>query len=157
MKLLLRDDPALIAAEGPILYWAMAVWRACGRKARRRPQDVPIATLVTAMKEAMRMMGDAYDWQKVSGPASAMLLTCRRIGWKVISAFKVEDERARIWDFGTTSPAEFRPLVARAVAAETSRRMADKYADASLKDGIWTAPVQTALRDRSLPPHARPA
>ncbi len=155
LKLMLEGDPGVKAAEGPILHWAAAAWRAVGPKAAKRPRDPTIGALTSGMNEALKTAAGGYDWKQVGGPAMAMLLTCLRIGWNVLSAFRITDERGSEWDFGTVGPSEFRSLIARAVNREASKRMAEKLGREDLSDGIWVAPVRTALNDRSLSPEAR--
>ena len=70
-------DPAFDAHMMPIGEWAMACWEGW-------TTDAAMDTIVVAAKFLTQTFSNL--WAKVCGPASALLMTCKRLGWEVVSA-----------------------------------------------------------------------
>ena len=64
---------------------------------------------------ANRLVGATRPWDKVRGPAGALILTLRRIGWELTSASMIKDDQGISIDMLRTAPHELRVLAARAV------------------------------------------
>ena len=90
-------DPAFMAHILPVKYWALAWWEcwACGEE------------LTNAYWSALRMLkqGKGADWAKVTGPASAIILTLRRIGWALIDEKTISTDEGQIIDLLLDPPA----------------------------------------------------
>ena len=54
-------------------------------------------------------------WAKVKGPAAAMVASCQRLGWTVISSSELRTDQGDILDFHADSPAAVKLEVIRAV------------------------------------------
>ncbi len=158
LKLLLAGDPAIEANAGIVHFWAGAVWRACGPIARRRRTDPTPNLLDAAVRKAERGLADAgYLWENVKGPAGAFIMTTKRLGWRVLSGFRLEDERGEVIDMGVTDPRGVRTAAERATRSAAAARAATKEGLSSAGDGVWIAPVQRVLSSKRVPPAAKAA
>ena len=54
-------------------------------------------------------------WAKAKGPAAAMIVSCRRLGWTVISSTEIRTDQGDTLDLLLDSPADVKNEVARAV------------------------------------------
>jgi hypothetical protein len=54
-------------------------------------------------------------WAKVKGPAAAMVASCRRLGWTVISSTEILTDQGLTLDMHLDSPAAIKNEVTRAV------------------------------------------
>ncbi len=147
MKLMLAGDPAVEANGRLLLQWAGAIWRACGPAATRRRSDPTPVLMDASLRKATANAGkpDQGTWSAVSGPATAAVLTAKRIGWVFMSAFRVSDERGNMIDMAITDPASVKVAVDRATRAESARRAAAKERVGGEEDEIWVEPVRRAL------------
>ncbi len=153
LKLLVAGDPAVNANSSVLLQWAGAAWRACGPAAQRRRTDPTPVLMDAALKKAeaaIRKDGEG-KWSSVTGPATAAVMTARRIGWMFISGFRLSDERGEIIDLAITDPASVRVAVERASTAEAATRAAVKEAIDGDASEVWVAPVRRALASRLTP------
>ncbi len=85
------------------------------------------------------------SWETVRGPASATVLTARRIGWAFSDGTTVIDDRGRALDMAVTAPACIKNAVTRATRKATAVEAAARWGRPEFADGIWAAPVRTAL------------
>ena len=70
-------DPAVDAHMMPIGEWALACWE---NWTTDSAMDIMVKSARTMLKAARN------QWAKVCGPAAAMMMTCKRIGWEVVTA-----------------------------------------------------------------------
>ena len=102
-------DAAFLAHILPLKHWALAWWE------QWRPSD----ELENAFWSARRWLngGKGSAWSRTIGPAAAMILTSRRIGWEWSDARTVKDDEGRILDMLLDPPV----AVIRAVKASVRR------------------------------------
>ena len=82
-----RADPAFDAHSGVIGHWAQAVWYTGLRTDR----------LQSMIDDAFERTAAAQEpWRVCYGPAAALILTCERIGWQVLSATEIKTDLGRI-------------------------------------------------------------
>ena len=82
-----RADPAFEAHSGPIGHWAQAVWHTW----------LPINQLQEMIDDGFARTSAAQQpWRVAYGPAAALILTCERIGRKVMSATEIRTDLGRI-------------------------------------------------------------
>ena len=100
-------DPAFPAHEGPIKYWALAVWEAW----------FSVHELQIALDQAKKKINGARGscWAVVSGPVTALVATASRIGWTIASATSALDDLQHKWDSAADSPAAIANAVAHSV------------------------------------------
>ncbi len=153
LKLLTGGDPAVEANSEVLLQWAGAIWSACGPAATRRRTDPTPVLMNAALRKATANARDAElsDWNAVSGPAMAAVLTAKRIGWIFMSAFRVSDERGNVIDMAITDPASVNAAVQRATRAEAARRAAVKEQMGDAETEVWVEPVRRALAGKMSP------
>ncbi len=155
LKLLIADDPAVAANAAVLSQWAAAVWRACGPSQRRKRTDPTPLLMNAALTKAEKQMADnGYAWSAVTGPASAAVLTARRIGWKHLSGFRIQDERGSLLDMAVTDPRGITAAVERATRVAAEVRAGRKEGLAT-GQGVWTSPVRRALNSTKLTPMAK--
>ena len=76
-----RADPAFPEHTDVVHHWALAVWNVW----------VPKTTLQVCLNYARTRIDRAKQpWNAASGPAAALLLTLKRVGWEVVSATKLK-------------------------------------------------------------------
>ena len=99
-------DPAFDAHTMPIGDWATAVWESW----------MPERTMERLAAAAKKKLKKAKNiWAKVKGPAAAMVASCRRLGWTVISSTEILTDQGLTLDLHRDSPAAVKNEVARAV------------------------------------------
>ncbi len=182
LKLLIDGDPAIDANAAPIVKWAEMAWDVA---APARVSDHPAAGVpgtqrwcddhAAGAQEAQRLvtigritgaqlhgaiahaMHDTKEgsWETVRGPASATVLTARRVNWTFRDGTTVIDERGRSLDMAVTAPACIRNAVNRATRKAAATAAAERWGKPEFSSGIWTAPVRTAVG--RLPPAAKAA
>ena len=82
-----RADPAFEAHSGVIGHWAQAVWHTW----------LPINRLQAMIDDGFARTAAAQQpWRVVYGPAAALILTCERIGWKVLNATDIQTDLGRV-------------------------------------------------------------
>ena len=99
-------DPAFDAHTMPIGDWATAVWESW------MPERT-MERLAAAAKKKLKQ--EKNIWARVKGPAAAMVASCRRLGWTVISSTEILTDQGLILDLHRDSPAAVKNEVARAV------------------------------------------
>ena len=126
-------DPAYEAAAAPIVAWARAVWQ--GRQSR--------ATMYQALASQRARVN---AWKHVCGPAGAVLLTYKRLGWAISTPKTLHVGGERSIDLEDTPPCRVRELVHDAVQREAHRKIAASNGWTELEAGINTADVRAALQ-----------
>ncbi len=96
-------DPAFEAHVSPVQHWALAIWDDWF------PAQV-ICRAYVAANDKLRHCG-THIWQRVNGPATALVATVSRLGWKMESPFTVTADDGQQLDFRLDPPV----AVARAV------------------------------------------
>ena len=91
-----RADPAFEAHGQPIKFWALSWWQ----------QWRPHAELEHAHEQAVAKLTSARGsiWRVVTGPATAVVATAWRIGWRFLNAVEVITESGRKLNFLKDSP-----------------------------------------------------
>ena len=110
-------DPAFEAHANPIKYWALSVWERWYCQSE----------LTDSISEARKMLSGckASPWAVVKGPAAAVLLTMKRIGWELIDSASAKDDIQQSWNCMVDSPA----AVVNAVCASVRRWRLQRVAD----------------------------
>ena len=89
-------DPAFDAHVLPVKHWALAWWE----------HWFAHEFLDLVYRAACARLGEGHwSWHRVAGPASALLMSLRRIGWEMLSAMEVVDDVGQCWHFVMDSPA----------------------------------------------------
>ena len=68
-----------------------------------------------AAKAKKKLKKSKNTWAKVKGPAAAMVASCRRLGWTVISSTELRTDQGETLDLLLDSPAAVKLEVVRAV------------------------------------------
>ena len=112
------DDTSWRATCGPILAWSNAVWElnTPGGAAAAAPADLRSAGERVEQEQPSR-------WGDVRGPASAMLLSMKRLRWTWPSPFQWRDEEGQQHSFTTSLPAMVAQAVRSAYRAAAVRRL----------------------------------
>ena len=89
-------DPAFMAHCCPIQFWALAHWETWFQH----------ATLARAFSEAALKLGEAKGswWSSATGPTTAVLATCQRLGWQMPSPTELIDDLGNSWILTMDSP-----------------------------------------------------
>ncbi len=95
------------------------------------------------------------SWEKVRGPASATVLTARRLGWAFRDGTTVINEYGEDIDMGRVAPESVKSAVVRATNKCTAAAAAERWGRSEFAKGIWVGPIKTALG--KLQPAARAA
>ena len=90
-------DPAFEAHAAPVLFWATAVW-CCWFTRLQLEKAFQHASLKLATRE------ETSCWSIVTGPATALLASLRRIGWVMPNAFELIDNTGTSWQCDSVSP-----------------------------------------------------
>ncbi len=85
------------------------------------------------------------SWDTVRGPASAAVLTARRLGWRFNDGTSVTDEYGSIIDMAKVAPASVRSAVERATGKCTAASAAERWGRPEFARGIWVRPIRTAM------------
>ena len=101
-------DPSYTAHVGPIKAWATAWWDGWTDK---NAMGVAYRSAANRLRSAK-----ASVWSNVNGPASALIATCSRIGWKSTDGRTFKD------DLGTVHDVALDPPMSIAAAAQRSVR-----------------------------------
>ncbi len=155
LKLMLTEDPAVRANSNIIGRWSAVAWRNAGPQSQRKGNEPGADVLRAAMAAAISDERQNPGWDGARGPAGATVRTARRIGWEFKDAFRVVDELGCIIDFGVMDPRAVRDRVRQATDAATARQIARHEAMPQLEDGIWAAPIRSALRSARMSPAAK--
>ncbi len=95
------------------------------------------------------------SWERVRGPASAAVLTARRLGWAFLDGTTVVDEYGNLIDMARLAPESVKHAVIRATNKCTTADAAERWCRREFAQGIWVRPVKTAIG--KLQPAARAA
>lgn len=131
-------DPTYAALEAPIMYWAK---RAFGEEEGR-------ATEQQAWRQQIKRLGTyKRPWAAVAGPAGAMILALRRLGWAASGAFKWATDLGTKVDVRTDAPSSVLKLVRGTIGRMIWREWATAPSAAGdeLKrdpDGYWTTELR---------------
>ena len=72
-----RADPAYDAHSLPIGEWSMALWEGW----------CPVISLQRIINDAVERIAKAKNkWSVCYGPGAALVMTCKRMGWTIVSA-----------------------------------------------------------------------
>ena len=127
-----RADPAFAAHCDPIAAWAEAVW--CSW--------LPIYMLASLVNSACRVQDRATNiWATVRGPAAAFVASARRLGWRVVNAIIVIDDRDHELHFDRDSPAMIRHLVEASVRRWRWRSVEARYLSLNCRMGGKMEPI----------------
>ena len=102
-----NSDPAFRLTTGPVVEWSTALWSG----------EVPLDVLDrVARKAPSRLAGRRRPWSGAHGPGGVLLLTLRRMGWRLFDARTLEDDRGSRVDLLRVGPREVRCMVERGVS-----------------------------------------
>ncbi len=136
-----QHEAAATAAGAPVA-------QRCAPEGRNGPggdrRTFRAAQLDAAIRHAARDVASG-SWEAVRGPASAALLTARRIGWTFRDGTTLVDERGRLLDMARTAPSCVRNAVIRATKISSAAAAALRWGNAEFSRGIWYRPLQTAV------------
>ena len=133
-----RADPTYITTEAPLTFWATAAF---GDEGGHKQQQA------AWKKQVVRLGRQERPWTAVAGPAGALVLTLRALGWAASSAFAWKTESGLTLDIRTEAPStiiKFARLSAtkriwREWALEKSA-MGERFIRDS--SGYWLEPVR---------------
>ena len=101
-----KADPAYDAHMMPIGEWALACWE----------NWTTDAAMELMVRSAKLMVKEARNqWARVYGPAAAMVMTCLRLGWEVVSARYLVTHEGETLDLKVDPPAVVLQRVVEAV------------------------------------------
>ena len=127
-----KGDPAFAAHADPIASWAESIW--C--------RWLPVLMLKGIIAAAVNKLQLAKNtWACVRGPGAAFVASAKRLGWRVISALHVVDDRGNSIRFDRDSPAFVRSLVEQSVRRWRWRRVERKHPTLAQGDGGYGAHV----------------
>ena len=90
-----RADPAYDAHSLPIGEWAMAIWEKWS----------PVAPMQRVVDDAVLRISKATNkWAEVYGLGAALVLTCTRLQWTIISATKFVTDLGELLDLVLVPP-----------------------------------------------------
>ena len=164
LRLLLLDgDPTIAAAIAPATRWAQEVWAA----AMGDQAVLSLGQLAVAHAELLKRQPRC--WSQVRGPAGALWLTLRRMGWTWPEPWVFQDCNGVDINLGRLSPVMVKKHLTSAVVADmekaASRRLsqkevADRPMDPPIGDGsqvpapsaahLSFAPARRVLRGTQL-------
>ena len=129
-------DPAFDAHVLPLVYWAHAVW-----------SDLrPVTALAQALACAQsRIDAAASMWSVVTGPASAVIASASRLGWRVPDCTRFVDDLGVELNLRRASPARVRVAVVESVRRWQAARIARTFPASQLHDGIRLDPLRRLL------------
>ena len=130
-------DPAFAFTEGPAKAWAREIWDGI----------IPFAVLDRSMQRASASLHRARQpWRRVRGPAGALLLTLRRIGWTIPHARCFRSELGDSINLLDYSPHDVGLLVHRGVLRWLWKLSAAELGCAELAEGVALQPITAILR-----------
>jgi hypothetical protein len=100
-------DPAFAAHLQPPRFWATAIWENWFAISLVEMAFTGAATTLMGAKGSL--------WSLVTGPASAIIATLRRIGWEMPNATEAFDDLGHLWSFLRDSPAAIMDACKRSV------------------------------------------
>ncbi len=135
-------------------YLAPRCWDGHARIAADERHTIGAAQLHAAIKFANEDTAEG-SWERVRGPASAAVLTARRLGWRFCDGTTFINEYGDHIDMARTAPESVKHAVIRATDKVTMAEAAHRWGKPEYAQGIWVRPVRTALG--RLPPAAKAA
>eukprot|EP00971_Amphidinium_carterae_P076170 1504485-Amphidinium_carterae.1 len=126
-------DPAHVHHKELIERWSMCVYR----------EELSLDDLWCALGAAGRRLLKARSpWNCVSSPAGAFILTCVRLGWRILAPFAVETHTGLFCDLRMLSPKFMGVRALEASMAWTDRSVAGQF---------WWQPVHRAVQASKTP------
>ena len=129
-KLLVHGDSTVHAATAPLRQWHRAVWLSA---VERRKAQVSATTLSKWWRAAAPRASDS--WANSRGPINAAILSAKRIGWSMISAFEAADDRGNRMQLADISPAGFLQVLKEAVQRRHEEAAARAFANHTGRSG----------------------
>ncbi len=161
VRIAAEDDNPLRVAGAPVAQHSEGARAAgvpgtqrCEMEEQSPSRSFRISQLNAAISYAQLETTDG-SWETVSGPASATVLTTRRIGWRFKDGTTIIDERGKLVDMARTAPSCIRSAVERATRSACAAAAAHRWQRPEFRHGIWMKPVRAALG--RLPPPAKAA
>ena len=132
-----NSDPAFRLTTGPVIEWSTALWSG----------EVPLEVLDRVARiAASRLAGRRRPWLGAHGPGGVLLLTLRRMGWRLFDARTLEDDRGSRVDLLRVGPREVRCMVERGVSRWQHRMAAAEFGAPPLASGLRLEPLRKVLR-----------
>ena len=131
-------DPAFEAHAGVALMWSLAIFE--------HWVDIEDAHLIIA--STLKRLAGKTTWARVFGPAAAIIVTLRRIGWTDHSATEWETDLGRPVNLRLLSPALVQSLVREVVQRWIWKQVAMKLPALDNPGGLagaWIAPIRNVL------------
>jgi len=100
-------DPAIDAHVLPIKFWSLARWQCW---VAHDELDDAFVRAVLRLQQARRSC-----WDLTTGPVAALVASCWRIGWRLLSPTRFLTDEARVVDFDLDPPAAVAKLARRSV------------------------------------------
>ena len=107
-------DPAFQAHSAPVQHWAVAIYDAW----------FPLQVISLTFEAARAKLQDAKGslWCLVTGPATAVIATVRRIGWSFVNAHALCNDMGAHFDCMIDSPCSIAAAVCDGNGAERPQR-----------------------------------
>ena len=137
-----RADPAYEAHSQPIVTWAMATWE------KWMPPNLMKDMVVSASRDlalAKRI------WAGVKGPASALIASAARIGWRVLNSTMMITDEDKLLDMQLDPPKVIEQQVHEAVRRWRLKRIARRKPQIAGENGscdVALEPVWKLLRSK---------
>ena len=122
-KLLLHGDKTARAATAPLAQWQRAVWQAAVA-----PASAMVHPRTLSQWWGAAAPQAATTWASSRGPINAAILSAKRLGWSMLSAFEVTDDGGHRFFLADVSPAGFNQLLAAAAQRVHEMHAAKKLA-----------------------------
>ena len=126
------EDPSLEATALPIFFWA--------KQAQAGTLSKQVLDLI--VKTAAAKLRGKRSWGAVRGPAGGLVMTLRRIDWKMISGTQVRDLAGRLIDLRSVDLRTLRRSVKDAEQARLWRALAKEQAAPWLAGGPFLKPLR---------------
>ena len=131
-------DPAFEAHAGVAVMWSLAIFE--------HWVDIEDARFLIA--STLKRLAGKMTWARVFGPAAAIIVTLKRIGWTVHSATEWISDLGRPINLELLSPAVVQSLVCEAVQRWRWKQVAVKLPaldNPGGQAGAWIAPIRSVL------------
>jgi hypothetical protein len=132
LTLLLADDQTWRPTAAPIVRWAKEVWLSVVKGPPASGAYLSLPELGTVWRAAAA--NRVTQWSQVRGPAGAMALSMKRLGWSATGPFTFVDDLLVARSFVETSP-----KLVQVLAAAAHRRGMEKQAAEKLG---WESPAR---------------
>jgi hypothetical protein len=104
-----RLEPSFAACEAPLLFWCKLAFDARGDR------SVIFEMNRAWRRQAIRLGWSKRPWSLVAGPAGAVVLTLKRLGWVASTAFNWKTQDGVCLDIRDDAPKSIRKLIFEAV------------------------------------------